>query len=129
MTIEDFEARYRADPDPWSYESSDYERGKYAATLEACGAEVRLPVRWNSALRSACSRELLAPRCRSLTTVDAAPTAVAIARRRLAGYPHVTVLLGRIPDAIPPAAYDLVIASEILYYLRPGGTRPDARAA
>ena len=30
-----------------------------------------------------------------------------------------TVLLGRIPDAIPPAAYDLVIASEILYYLAP----------
>ena len=83
MSIDDFEARYRADPDPWSYESSDYERAKYAATLEACGAG-RLPVRWNSALRSAYSRQLLAPRCRSLTTVDAAPTAVAIARRRLA---------------------------------------------
>ena len=34
MSIDDFEARYRADPDPWSYESSDYERGKYAATLK-----------------------------------------------------------------------------------------------
>ena len=28
----DREARYRADPDPWGYTSSDYERRKYAAT-------------------------------------------------------------------------------------------------
>ena len=118
MTIEDFEARYRADPDPWSYESSDYERAKYAATLKACGAGPAA-----SALELGASvgvfTELVAPRCLSLTTVDAAPTAVAIARRRLAGYPHVTVLIGEIPHAIPPAAYDLVIASEILYYLTP----------
>ena len=118
MSIDDFEARYRADPDPWSYESSDYERGKYAATLEACGAEAAA-----SALELGASigvfTQLLAPRCRSLTSLDAAPTAVGMARRRLAAYPHVTVLLGRIPDAIPPAAYDLVIASEILYYLGP----------
>jgi SAM-dependent methyltransferase len=118
MTIDDFEARYRDDPDPWSYESSDYERGKYAATLEACGSEAAA-----SALELGASigifTELLAPHCRSLTTLDAAATAVGIARRRLAAHPHVTVLLGRIPDAIPPAAYDLVIASEILYYLTP----------
>ena len=118
MTIDDFEARYRSDPDPWSYESSDYERAKYEATLNACG-----PGPATSAIELGASvgvfTELLAPRCLSLTTVDAAPTAVAIARRRLAGHPHVTVLLGQIPGGIPPSAYDLVIASEILYYLEP----------
>jgi SAM-dependent methyltransferase len=118
MSIDDFEARYRADPDPWSYESSDYERAKYAATLKVCGAGPAA-----SALELGASvgvfTALLAPRCLALTTVDAAPTAVAIARRRLAGQPHVTVLLGQIPDAIPPVPYDLAVASEILYYLEP----------
>jgi cyclopropane fatty-acyl-phospholipid synthase-like methyltransferase len=118
MTIDDFEARYRSDPDPWSYETSDYERAKYKATLNACGAGPAA-----RALELGASvgvfTELLAPRCLSLTTVDAAPTAVAIARRRLADHPHVTVLLGHVPDAIPRAAHDLTIASEILYYLQP----------
>ncbi len=37
MTAAEFEARYRADPDPWGYASSPYEREKYAGTLAACG--------------------------------------------------------------------------------------------
>ena len=116
MSLEDFERRYRADPDPWSYESSDYERAKYAATLDACGEGPAA-----NALELGASigvfSELLAPRCEALTTVDAAPTAVEIARGRLAGRPHVRVILGPIPDGIPPGTYDLVVASEILYYL------------
>lgn len=119
MSIEEFEARYRADPDPWSYHSSHYERAKYAATLDACGHGPAV----DSALELGGSvgvfSELLAPRCRTLTTIDAAPTAVTIARARLAGRPHVQVILGEIPEAIPPARFDLVVASEILYYLSP----------
>jgi SAM-dependent methyltransferase len=118
MTAPDFEARYRADPDPWSYQSSEYERSKYAATLAACGDGP-----FERALELGTSigvfTELLAPRCRVLATVDAAPTAVAIARRRLAGQANVRVILGSIPDAIPTDTYDLVVASEILYYLPP----------
>ncbi len=37
MSLAEFEARYRADPDPWGYTTSDYERQKYEATLAACG--------------------------------------------------------------------------------------------
>ncbi|HEX3803710.1 MAG TPA: SAM-dependent methyltransferase [Solirubrobacteraceae bacterium] len=118
MTAHDFEARYRANADPWSYQSSDYERDKYAATLDACGEGP-----FASALELGASigvfSELLAHRCRVLTTVDVAPTAVATARRRLAGCSTVRVILGSIPDAIPPDTYDLVVASEILYYLPP----------
>ena len=50
-------------------------------------------------------------------TIDGAPTAVEIARRRLAGVPGVELLLGTIPAAIPDGPFDLVVASEILYYL------------
>ena len=119
MSAADFEARYRNDPDPWGYTHSEYERDKYAATLEACGAgpfDCALELGGSIGVFS----QLLAPRCRRLITVDAAPTAVAIARRRLAGDPRVEVILGQIPAAIPQEkSYDLVVASEILYYLTP----------
>ena len=116
MTLLDFEERYRADPDPWGYTKSDYERDKYAATLAACG-----PGPFGHALELGASigvfTAALAPRCRELTTIDAAPTAVEIARRRLAGTRGIRILDGAIPGAIPDGPYDLVVASEILYYL------------
>jgi len=40
-----------------------------------------------------------------------------MARRRLVDFPKVEVVRGAIPDAIPDREYDLVVASEILYYL------------
>jgi len=118
MTLADFEARYREDPDPWSYTSSEYERDKYRATLDACG-----PGPFGSAIELGSSigvfSAVLAPRCRSLVTVDAAPPAVEAAGRRLAGSPAVVPVLGAIPEAIPRRRYDLVVASEVLYYLDP----------
>ncbi len=116
MSLADFEARYRANPDPWGYTSSDYERRKYQATLDACGEGpfvAALELGGSIGVFS----ELLAPRCERLTTIDAAPTAVAAARRRLADLPQVDVILGVIPDALPIRRFDLVVASEILYYL------------
>jgi len=116
MSLADFESRYRTDPDPWGYQTSDYERDKYAATLAACGdgpfAEA-LELGASIGVFSA----LLAPRCKRLTTIDAAPTAVDSARERLVTAGHVRVILGRIPEAIPARRFDLVVASEILYYL------------
>ena len=127
MSIADFESRYQADPDPWGYTSSEYERDKYQATLAACG---RGPFAHALELGASIGvfSELLAPRCERLTTIDAAPTAVAAARQRLAGAPQVDVILGEIPDAIPIRRFDLVTASEILYYLTaPELTRTMAR--
>lgn len=115
----DFDALYRRDPDPWAYATSDYERRKYAATLDACGQGPfarALELGGSIGVFTA----LLAPRCHQLTTVDSAPTAVDLARRRIAGWPGVNVVLGEIPSAIPPDSYDLVVASEVLYYLQPG---------
>lgn len=116
MSAVDFEARYAADPDPWGYRSSPYEQAKYAATLDACG-----PGPFERALELGGSigvfTALLAPRCRALVTIDAAPTAVAAARRRLAGLPHVDARIGILPADLPAGRHDLVVASEVLYYL------------
>jgi hypothetical protein len=118
MSLADFETLYRTELDPWGYEHSDYEREKYAATLAACG-----PGPFACALELGSSigvfSDLLAPRCRSLITLDGAPSAVAAARERLAAHPQAQALLGTIPESIPDTAFDLVVASEILYYLQP----------
>lgn len=116
MTPNDFEARYREDPDPWDYERSDYEHAKYTATLEACGEGP-----FTNALELGGSigvfTEMLAPRCQALTTVDVAATAATMARRRLAEFTQVRVIRGAIPDDVPAERFDLIVASEILYYL------------
>ena len=116
MTSREFDRRYRDNPDPWGYRTSPYERAKYAATLDACG-----PGPFVSALELGGSigvfSALLAPRCRSLTTIDYSATAVSAAEAELARYPHARAILGRIPDDLPAATFDLIVASEVLYYL------------
>ncbi len=116
MDADDFEARYSADSDPWRYETSDYERNKYQATLAACG-----PGPFSSAIELGGSigvfSSLLARRCTSLVTLDFSPTAVRLARKRLASLDNVQALIGRIPEDLPSGRFDLVVASEVLYYL------------
>ncbi len=103
---------------------SAYEQAKYAATLDACG-----PGPFGRALELGASigvfTALLAPRCRPLVTVDLAPTAVAAARERLrrraAGRRSSQ---GADPRRrCPRGPFDLVVASEILYYLEPRRAR------
>ena len=108
--------RHGGDGGSWSYDDSPYEQATYAATLEACG-----PGPFVCALELGGSigvfTEMLAPRCEALTTIDVSRTAAAMAKRRLADVPDVRMLRGPIPDTIPEEAYDLVVASEILYHL------------
>lgn len=119
MDAEGFEALYREQSDPWGYHSSAYEREKYHATLEACG-----PGPFTAGLELGGSigvfTGLLAARCDALISLDAAPTAVAAARShvaRLALAGRIDVRLGTIPRDIPDGPFDLVVASEILYYV------------
>lgn len=115
-TVDHFEAAYGADADPWRYRSSAYEQAKYAATLAACG-----PGPFASALELGGSIGVfsarLAPRCRRLTTIDYSPIAVRRARAALSHHRQARVLLGAIPEDLPEDSFDLVVASETLYYL------------
>ncbi len=118
MKASAFDQRYRDEGDPWGYRTSAYERDKYRATLAACGAGPFV-----SALELAGSIGVfsaqLAPRCGRLTTIDFSEPAVIEARRELAPFPQATALSGEIPTAVPDGPYDLIVASEILYYLEP----------
>jgi hypothetical protein len=83
-----FEAIYAADPDPWKFATSDYERRKYAVTLSA------LPrARYTSGLEIGCSigvlTKILGARCDSVLGVDVAASALSQARQRCAMLPNV----------------------------------------
>ncbi|MDO8209877.1 trans-aconitate 2-methyltransferase [Conexibacter sp. CPCC 206217] len=110
-----FERKYRADGDPWGYETKPYEREKYLRTLAAIG-----PGPFDRALELGCSigvfTELLARRCHDLLALDAAPTALTRARTRLSHAPHVRFELRDLPWELPQGPFDLIVASELLYY-------------
>jgi 2-polyprenyl-3-methyl-5-hydroxy-6-metoxy-1,4-benzoquinol methylase len=120
-----FESLYTTDPDPWRFATSDYERDKYAATLAA------LPDRrFGSALEVGCSigvlTQLLARRCDTLLALDVAETALAQARARC---PGVRFERRAVPDAWPPGCFDLIVFSEVLYYLDSAAIRTTAERA
>lgn len=121
-----FEGLYAASPDPWSFETSPYERRKYERTLSVL--EDRQP-RYERALEAGASigvfTAMLAPLCEELFAVDVSEKAVAAARERLEDFPHVRVERLTLPEETPEGPFDLVVASEVLYYL----PEDDAREA
>lgn len=111
-----FEAAYARDADPWDYESSPYERAKYAATLAA------LPrPRYGAALELGCSigvlTAALAARCDTVLAVDFAENALVRARVRCAGLSGVAFRRLTLPHEHPAGQFDLTILSEVGYYL------------
>jgi predicted TPR repeat methyltransferase len=59
---------------------------------------------------------MLAGRCDELLAVDVSERAVVAARERLSGYKHVVVERRTLPEQMPDGPFDLIVASEILYY-------------
>jgi SAM-dependent methyltransferase len=111
-----FEARYRADPDPWGTLTDPYELHKRERTLGACG-ERPFASAVDLGAGTGVLAAALAPRCTSLLALDGAPTAVAEAQRRLAPFPHAEARTATLPNGLPAGPLDLIVASEILYYL------------
>lgn len=116
MGAEQFERLYEASADPWGYRSSPYERRKYADTLAA------LPGRsLGRCLEVGCSigvfTSALAPRSQQLVAIDFSERALTLARRRLAGVSNVELAQASFPEQAPPGPWDVVVCSEVLYYL------------
>ena len=112
-----FDRLYADDPDPWRFATSDYEREKYAATLDALGDR-----RFRAGLEVGCSigvlTRQLAERCDALLSVDVAEDALAQARRRCADQPLVEFRRMRVPHDWPrDGGFDLILLSEVVYYL------------
>ena len=111
-----FENLYEESTDPWGFETSEYERRKYERTLGALGER-----RFCRALEVGSSigvfTAMLASWCDELLAVDASEKAVELARERLAEHGHVRVERRTLPEEMPEGVFDLIVASEVLYYL------------
>jgi SAM-dependent methyltransferase len=114
----DFERLYQAEEDPWGYRTSWYERRKYAITM-ACLPRLHYRAVWEPACSIGELTALLAHRSTRVAASDVSATAVAAARSRLADHSGVRVEQARLPSPAPgtPGDYDLVVFSEVLYYL------------
>lgn len=110
-----FEGLYAESDDPWNFEASEYEQEKYARTLAVLGERT-----FRRALEAGASigvfTEMLAERCDKLLAVDVSERAVAAARQRLSGRGNVRVERRTLPEQMPDGPFDLIVASEVLYY-------------
>lgn len=109
-----FEQLYRDLRDPWQYETSPYEADKYRRCLDLLPQH-----RYRRGLEIGCSIGVMslaiAQRCDALLALDFAPTAVAIARQR--SIPNARFEVGSVPQDWPSGRWDLIVLSELLYYL------------
>lgn len=112
---ESFDAHYERKPEGWDFEGSWYERRKRAVTLAALPRE-----RYRSALELGCATGVLtaalAERADAVlgTDISAAPLAQAAVRA-----PGARFVQASLPAEWPSGRWDLVVMSEVGYYLSP----------
>lgn len=110
-----FEEMYAHSDDPWEFETSDYERRKYALTVASLPKE-----HYANAFEPGCSvgvlSEHLAPRCHRLLASDMMGAPLVLATERLEAHPNVQVEERTIPTDWPDEIFDLVVLSEFAYY-------------
>lgn len=113
-----FEQKFRENIDPWNYATSPFEHYKRSVLLRACGCR-----RYGRGLELGCAigetTRCLARRCLRLLAIDSSATALREAKRRLRGFPRITIRQAVLPDETPRGPFDLIVASEIAYYLSP----------
>jgi LmbE family N-acetylglucosaminyl deacetylase/protein-L-isoaspartate O-methyltransferase len=111
-----FDKVYEESDDPWGFETSDYERGKYQHTIQSLPEE-----QYAKALEIGCSigvlTKMIAEHCETLISIDISEKALEVAKKRLADEPKVTFRVAAIPDGFPDGMFDLIIMSEVGYYL------------
>jgi SAM-dependent methyltransferase len=114
-----FHKIYQANLDPWQFETSPYEKEKYLASIAALprqhycqGFEVGGSI--------GVLTRMLADRCDRLLSVDVSPLAQRRARIRCWDQSHVEFVIMQFPRARPTQTFDLIVLSEVGYYLCEG---------
>jgi SAM-dependent methyltransferase len=115
LTTDFFESLYEANPDPWQFETSEYEAQKYVATLNA------LPhTSYRSGFEIGGSigvlTEKLARHCQSLLSIDVSKVAQEQAKQRCRHLSNIDFQMMSVPQEFPSESFDLVILSEVGYY-------------
>ena len=116
-----FDRLFADGADPWDFETSDYERAKFAATIAALGER-----RFAHGLEVGCAigvlSQRLAQRCERLTALDVSKVALGRARERARAngfFDRVHFLRAEVPREWHADHYQLIVLSEVLYFLDP----------
>ena len=122
VTDEVFDRVHADAPDPWGVDRTWYEERKRELTLASLPRR-----RFRHALEVGCSigalTARLAERCDEVLAVDESAVAVAAASQRLEAASNVRVDRARLPEAWPDGRFDLVVVSEVGYFLSPARLR------
>ena len=117
-----FRAEFDRADDPWGFDERWYERRKYALTLAALPRR-----RYRRAFEPGCANgaltELLAPRCDVVIASELLADVAARAAGRTADLGNVEVRCEPFPQWWPDAPVDLLVLSEVAYYLTCQGRR------
>jgi trans-aconitate methyltransferase len=116
IDVRGFEQKFRENIDPWNYAHSAFERFKRTILLRACGHYMH-----GRGLEIGCAigetTRHLARICLSLVALDGSATALNEARRRLSANSNVHFVSATVPEQMPRGPFDLIVISEIAYYL------------
>lgn len=110
-----FDAIYQEE-DPFQYRTRWYEARKRALTLASLPQAHYLRA-WELGCSNGVLTAALAPRCAQLLATDISEDAVAAARTTLAAHTQVTVERAQHPQDWPEGRFDLIVVSELGYYL------------
>ncbi|AUB74948.1 methyltransferase [Pseudomonas sp. Lz4W] len=118
-----FDQLYEQNPDPWAFRERWYEQRKRALTLASLPRQ-----HYGSIYELGCANgELsagLAQRTDRLLCCDAAARAVELAQQRLSHCPNVEVRQSRLPADWASGRFDLIVLSELGYYLDANELQP-----
>jgi SAM-dependent methyltransferase len=114
--VPDFDALYRAEPDPWSVRTSPYEQRKLSITL-ACLNRPRYESAWDPTCGVGELAFQLADRAVRVLATDSSAEAVALTSQRCADRAGIEVAQLRLPLRPPSTGFDLIVLSEFCYYL------------
>ncbi len=119
LPAEYFDTLYARHDDPWLFETRWYEKRKRALTMGALPRD-----HYGSVLEVGCSVGLLtaelATRADRVRAIDIAERAVTATRSRVAGLAGVSVERQDFSKDIPAGSFDLIVVSEVGYYLDEG---------
>jgi len=116
FTEKHFEELYRKKPDPWNYENYEFEKEKYLKTLQMIPGEVETV--WEVGSSEGLFTQLLLEGGKKVLGVEISATALQRAEERLKDYGN-RIRLQRLDITREDidGTFDLILASEILYYL------------
>lgn len=116
ISLHGFEQSFAQDADPWNTWASHYEAVKRDALTKSVGAGRHGRV-LEVAAGNGSNTRMLASRALRLTATEGTASGTRLLREATEGLPNLEVVQRDLENSLPGHRYDLIVISEVLYYL------------